>query len=301
MVENLKQTLGNDYNFESIYRALGISRQKFFSGQQRATIKSKSNDAIIALVNKWRENHNQMGSRAMYDSFKQAGIDIGIGITKFERLLSEYNLTVGKVRCFIPKTTDSKGVNKKYPNLTNGLIINDINQLIVSDITYFFISNKPYFLFLFKDVYSQRILSIVPSSNMQAENCMIAINEIVELRGEQSLINTILHTDNGGQYGAKKFVSIVTRLKMQISRAENCKQNGSAEQLNHIAKNMYLKHWSILSFEELVASCKKFKYLNNHERAIKQLGGLTPVNFEEQIKNLSLDKRLKKQMYDFSN
>lgn len=300
MLEKLRNTLAGVYSFEKIYDAIGVSRQQFFMAHNRSNFTEERDEYILSIVKEWRKNHSKMGSRATYNSLKQAGIELGIGVTKFEQLLSKNKLTVKRIKRFIPKTTDSSGVIRRHSNLTNGLTINDISQLIVSDITYFFIGKKPYFLFLFKDVYSQRVLSIIPSNNMEATNCLIALEEIVELRGEKALENAILHTDNGGQYESKKVLEVILKLKMRISRAANCKQNGSAEQLNHIAKNMYLKNWSISNFEELVFSCKKFKTLNNKERAIDQLGGLTPINFEAQLKKIPIEKRRKKTMHDFS-
>jgi len=170
----------------------------------------------------------------------------------------------------------------------------------VADITYFWINGKWYYLFIFKDVYSQRVLSIIPSRNMEATNCHIAFDQIVALRGKSALIGCIFHTDNGGQFDANELKSKLDNLDMKISRAACCEQNGSAEQINHIVKNMYLKNWSISSFEQLCEACKVFLELNNSQRAIKQLGYKTPLAFETAIAQIPFSKRKKKQLYDFN-
>jgi len=301
VVDELQQSLGAAYTNEAIYEALGKTRQGFSQSKQRADFCQENENLIISIVKNWRVNHPRMGSRTLHQSLKEAGIYLGIGITKFEQLLSKHHLTVGKIRRYGPKTTDSNGSDKDYPNLTNGLIINDINQLIVADITYFWIKGKWYYLFIFKDVYSQRVLSIIPSRNMEGINCHTALDQIVVLRGKAALIACILHTDNGSQFDANEFKSKLNKLSIKISRAEQCEQNGSAEQINHIVKNMYLKNWSISNFKELSEACKVFMELNNSQRAIKQLGYKTPLGFEAAIAQIPLSKRVKKQLYDFSN
>lgn len=299
MVDELQQSLGAVYTKQAIYEALGKTRQGFSQSKQRADFCLENENLIISIVINWRINHPRMGSRVMHQSLKEAGIYLGIGITKFEQLLSKYNLTVGKIKRYGPKTTDSNGSNKDYPNLTNGLIINDINQLIVADITYFWINGKWYYLFIFKDVYSQRVLCVIPSRNMEGVNCHTAFDKIVALRGKAALINCIFHSDNGGQFDANKFVARLVQLGIKISRAGHCEENGSAEQINHIIKNMYLNNWSISSFEELCEACKVFVKLNNSQRTIKQLGYKTPLAFEAAIAKIPLSKRIKKQLYDF--
>jgi len=301
VLQNLRHSLKGRFKYEQIYSALKISRQHYFQQQKNDNFYKDRDSRIIEIVKTWRINHPKMGSRSMYFSMKQCDIDLGIGVTKFEKLISENDLTVGKIKRYFPKTTDSRFSNKGYPNLTNGLVINNINQLIVADITYFHFANNWHYLFIFKDVYSQRILSIIPSLNMESANCLEAIGEIVELRGESSLEDCILHTDNGSQFDAKLFVkTLVIDLKMQISRSKESWQNGSAEQLNHVVKNMYLSNWKIPNFKQFCHACLRMKTFNNHQRAIEQLGYLTPVNFEKQIQTIAIEKRKQKIMYDFT-
>lgn len=300
-MEELRIQLEPQYSYQQMYKSIGQSRQSYFQSKLRNQKKEQIDSAILTIVRNWRKQHCKMGSRVMYKSLQAAGIELSIGITRFEKLLSAHGLTVKKFKTRFPKTTDSNGVNKFYPNLTNGLKINDINQLIVADITYIYILDNWHYLFIFKDVYSQRILSIIPSVNMFAENCVTAIHQIIALRGIENLKTTICHTDNGKQFDAKIFKSIIVdKVGMQISRAKTSQQNGSAEQLNHIVKNMYLSNWKINSYPQFIESCNRVKYLNNYERAIEQLGYKTPNQFEQEIKTLPIKKRKEKQLYDFS-
>jgi len=302
VLDELRDKLFPIYSYEQIYKSIGRSRQSYFQSKVRKASNDQLESVILTFVRNWRERHSKMGSRSMYKSMQCCGIELDIGITKFEQLMSKHNLTIRKFKSGYPKTTDSTGSNKHYPNLTNGLIVKDINELIVADITYIWVLGKWHYLFIFKDVYSQRILSIIPSWNMNTENCITALNEVIGLRGESSLVSCIFHSDNGKQFDAKAFKKILKdQLEMRISRSKTSQQNGSAEQVNHVAKNMYILNWQIGSFKDLENACQKFKYLNNHERAIKQLGYKTPVMFEKAIQSIPLEKRIKQQLYDFEN
>lgn len=79
----------------------------------------------------------------------------GIGINKFEQLVSSWDLKVRRYRSAI-KTTRSGRFN--YPNLTYGLELNFINQLWAGDITYFITPVATYYIGLIIDVYSRRVV-----------------------------------------------------------------------------------------------------------------------------------------------
>lgn len=256
-------------------------------------------DLIVSSVKTWRRSHPEMGSRVMYHSMHEAGFHIPVGITAFERLMSRAGLTVKKAKKYGPFTSDGKG-KKDYPNLANGLNLNGINQLLVADITYFWAEEQWCYLFVLKDVYSQRLISLIPSRTMKADNTVATIKDLVQLRGRENLQGSIHHSDNGSQYESKTFRNYLAKLKMKISRAGRCKENGSCEQMNHIIKNMYLRHFGIQTFDELRSACRRVKRLMNEQRAIEQLGNKTVNNFEKYIETLDHNQRPTKRLHDFS-
>lgn len=283
---------------EQLYELLNTSRQWYHQKLNRLDRTKVRELPIVELIKNWRKRHPQMSSRIMFYSLKCQGHDLSIGVNKFEKIVIKYGLGCGRIYSRKPKTSDGLG-REHYPNLTNGLIINDICKLMVGDITYFDINGKWHYIFTIKDVYSQLILSLVASRTLESKYVLMNIKDCIKQRGIALLIACILHSDNGSQYNSKLVKSKLGQLKIQISRAKNCHENGSAEQLNHIIKNMYLEHWSITTFEELKQACTELKYINNHERAIKQLGNLTPVAFEKYLKTIEPNQRPKKQMHDF--
>ena len=136
---------------------------------------------------------------------------------------------------------------------------------------------------------------------MKTENAIKTLIDLKRLHGKDVLNNCIHHSDNGSQYEADKYKSYLDTLKMKISRARSCEENGSSEQSNHIVKNMYLQHFGISTFPELQAACKKVKRLMNKERSIQIIGNSTVEGFEKSLIDLPLEKRMKKTMHDFDN
>lgn len=299
MIEKIKE-LDRAYTMETLYNYLGVSRQGVSQCKAREKVKANQNFLLLQKVLAYRENHPRMGSRPLYHTMKNAGEHIPIGITKFEQLLSKKSLTVGTIRSRYPKTSDGKG-KESYENLTNGLKLNGINQLIVADITYFDISECRTYIFTLKDVYSQRILSLRPSKDMYHENALLCLKDMMVERKSTSFTACVHHSDNGSQYNSQNYKRQLEVMKIQISRAGNCVENGSSEQLNHIAKNMYLTPWAIGTMKELQIACLKLKNLNNEQRAIQQLGNLSPAKFEKKINEMPVGLRPVKKMYDFAN
>lgn len=283
---------------ERMHQFLGTSRQWYSQYTLRQSDKNTEANRIVHQVKQWRKNHPKMGSRQMYYSLVNQGVELQVGINKFENIVSKHHLGAGTAKRFRPLTSDGKGKGR-YSNLTNGLIINDINCLIVGDITYFDINGKWFYIFTLKDVYSQFLLSLLAASSLEELHAIAALEECENIRGSMALKGCIHHSDNGSQYNGNAYKTRLSKLGMQISRADNCQQNGSAEQLNHIVKNMYLNQWSIGSLRELKQACKEVQYLNNHQRVILQLEQRTPADFEKHIQAVTADQRLKKKMYDF--
>ena len=254
---------------------------------------------MLSIARSWRDRHPKMGCRSLYYSIKSSGASMPMGVNAFERLMSREGLTVRRIKRSIPMTSDGKG-RKTYTNLTNGLILNGINQLVVADITHIRIEDQWHYLFCLKDVYSQRLISLTPSKDMRAEKAVATLQDLVKIRGKSSLKGCIHHSDNGSQYDAFIFLDRLSSLEMEVSRAENCIENGSSEQMHHITKNMYIKPAYVNSFEQLQQVCKRVKSLINHERAVKQLGYKTVVQFEQWIASIPEEERPEKILYDFN-
>ena len=284
---------------EQLYRVVGFSRQGLSQYLKDQTKSDQHRSAVIEVAKVWRGNHPGFSARTLFYSIKNHGLNVGVGINKFEKWIAEAGMNVRKSAKQVPITSDGKG-RKSFPNLTNGLIINGINQLIVGDITYYWVDGEWHYIFCLKDVYSQFILCLHPAKDLKVEQAVSCLQQCANIRGAQNLMGAIHHTDNGSQYDAIIYLKLLSDLGMLISRAKKCSENGSAEQLNDNIKNRYLIPWGVTTFSELVRACKKIQKLNNEQRAIKQLGNKSPIQFEQFIASIPVHLRPHKTMFDFT-
>lgn len=285
---------------EDLYKELDITRQGVFQFIKRDQLTKDHKELMDNIIKEVRVIHPMMGSRAIYYAAKNTlGKDLGIGVTAFEEYMSSTCQTINVRKKHWTKTSDGLG-KENYPNLINGLILNGYNQLIVGDITYYTVGNQQCYIFTLKEVYSQRILGVIPSKTLKVENAILCLESAFKQRKSDDLTGCIHHSDNGSQYNAGVYKSMILNSGLVISRAGNCLENGSAENLNNILKNMYLDHYSINTFAGLQRACKDLIGILNEQKPIKELGWLTPVQFEKIIKELPLDERPKKQLHDFT-
>lgn len=240
---------------------------------------------ILQKVYKARVRQNDLGARPLYYVLKITEI----GINRFEQLLAAKGLNVQLKRKRWIKTTD--GVHEEFDiNRVKGLSINDISKVIVGDITYFYTDNNVlYYIFSLKDAYSKRVIGIYGSERMTGEVGAKCLEEAIELRGEDNLQDCIHHTDAGSQYKSKVYKGTAPYLKWSI--AENCLENGMAEQLNFIIKSHYLRHYKVKDVKSLNRLLKQVQKIVNEERPVAALKYLTPVEFEKSIQQIPLELR----------
>jgi len=232
-----------------------------------------------------------MGSRVLYYRLKIADI----GVNKFEKILSKNGLCV-KVKRKRIVTTDGRHENSDR-NHINGITLTNINQVIAGDITYLLMRDKTYYIFTLKDMYSKRIIGLYGSDTMFSNNAIITLRQALKLRG-RSLEGCIHHTDAGSQYKSKVYKGLLVRTKMIRSIAQDCLQNGMSEQLNGVIKNDYMIS-EVKNVRDLNKQLNIIKYLINEERPVKSLNYMTPVEYEEWLREASDTPKVL--LHDFSD
>lgn len=284
------KVISGRYSNEEFLQSNGFSRQYVYKLRKSKGKKETMESVIIEKVDRVRRIHRNMGSRVMYHALS---ID-GIGVNKFEQIISKHGLTVKNRRRRIVTTN---GLQENWDkNLINGLTLNGINQVISGDITYFILKNKTYYIFTLKDMYSKRIVGLYGSDNMLAINAVKTLKQVIQLRGK-ALEKCIHHSDAGSQYKSRIYKSVLSKQKMKMSIAENALQNGMAEQLNGILKHDYLTK-EIKNVGDLNRVLSRIKSIINEQRPVKNLGYRTPAGFEDWL--LQTDKPPEIKLYDFT-
>lgn len=264
---------------ERFYELEGLSRQGYYQGLARQERIRKLMEQVESLVREYRKNKDRhAGSRSLYYNLGIKDL-FDIGVTKFERLMSEHGLTLAPYKSRLI-TTQSCARSRAYGDLSKGLIINGINQLVVGDLTYLIFANWVYYLFLLTDVYSARIVGWKLGQRMRAVEAHEALFQWAELRGAVNIKGSVHHTDGGSQYFSNLYLGSMNKFGLRISVANDCVDNGFAEQRNGLIKHHFVPTVRDLRPESLNKEMEGIMYFYNHERKQEALGWLSPVEFE---------------------
>jgi hypothetical protein len=274
----------------------GIKRQDYFRRRKRQIKQAFIETRTIEMVQAIRGQHPAMGARPMFHALKITGM----GINRFERLITESGLGTERKKLWI-KTTNSNHNYFKYGNLTNGLELNWIDQLWASDITYWIDGQTHYYLLFIMDVYSRRILGHTASQNMYAINNIKALGSSLQIRQANRFEKLVHHSDKGSQYCSLDYVKALQKAEITISMAGNSIENPYAERLNGTIKNDYLRYFDTGSFAKLSKALDRAVWLYNNERPHSELSYMAPVNYEKMILQQNKNETKTMVLYDFRN
>jgi transposase InsO family protein len=282
---------------EAFYRRVGITRQAHEQWQRRDLKRLSMTADLIKEVKQYRSSVDfRAGSRVLFYN-----LDIkeryDIGVTKYEQTLSKEGLSLPVVRVRVITTTSSKQ-SWNYRNLICGLNVSGINQVIVGDITYIRHRGSRYYLFSLKDIYSGRIVGWCLSTDMKTEHALEALKMVVDCRGERNMKNTIHHTDGGGQYFSGLFLKEALEKGIRMSRAKTCLENGYAEQLNAYIKHHLMPLVKSKNLNGMKKELSRLIHQYNYDRKQEELGWLSPVEFEQELKAGIIKETLV--LHDFS-
>jgi transposase InsO family protein len=275
-----------------VYKIAGISRQYHHKAEKKGLEDALLWQRLMEMVVEMRKEYPRSSARKIH---KKLRIN-EVGINRFEQYVSLQGLSVKRQRSFI-KTTHPGPVC--YPNLVNGLEIDDTNQLWVSDITYFITDHTTFYIVILLDVYSRRIIGYSCSDNLLAVNNQKALKMAFELRGQKEYDNLIHHSDKGSQYGANCYTKMLNDAEIEISMCNNCLENPYAERINGIIKNDYLIAYKINTLADLQRAMRKSVMLYNNYPHGKLLHQQSPMEFEENLRRNSGQSHEIMKLYDF--
>ena len=153
-----------------------------------------------------------------------------------------------------PRLTVPRKEHKKYPYLLSGKVIRYPNQVWASDISYCRLPGGHVYLTVILDLYSRKVLSWRLSNTLDAEFCVEALEEAIELYG----VPVIFNTDQGCQYTSEAFAGVLKRHKIEIS------MSGKGRALD----NVYVERlWRSLKYEDI--------YLKSYETMTELRAGIT--------------------------
>jgi len=269
---------------------LGITKQAVHQRSQRTELFNTKLAGLVELVDELRKEHPGCGVEKMYRILKPDFI----GRDKFINIFINIGYRVKRLKNYVRTTIPT---HLKYPNLIEGMLVNNANQLWQSDITYFYLNGKFYYIVMILDVYTRKIIGHKVSDNMRAEANIAVLKQAVKGQGA-SLGGLIHHSDRGSQYVDKDYLQLLVDNKIIVSMGLKAQDNAYAERINGIIKNEYLKRWEIKSFSDLKRKLNKAVKHYNEKRFHSSLPkNLSPMNFEKSLLGLYSQKRPKVIIY----
>jgi len=241
---------------------------------------------LLPIIRQIRDKNPRLSCREIYYMLlpKYTGRD------RFEAFCFDHGLKLEVTRNW-HRTTDSLGVIR-FPNLLLDLDeLTGVNQVWVSDITYYQINKEVFYLTFITDLYSRAIVGYCSSESLLTEETtLVALKMALKARNIGKNSGLIIHSDGGGQYYCKEFISITNQYGMRNSMGKNVFENPHAERVNGTIKNDYLIPYLPKNFEELGKMLTKVVNLYNTFRPHKSLKKLAPYVFENMINRGLLTK-----------
>lgn len=219
------------------YQAIGISKQAVHKYLERSDKHQEEQMQLLGIIHDIRKDHPSMGMRDLYYKIRPTTM----GRDAFERFCKSMGLMSSLPRSY-RRTTDSSGVIR-FDNLMMDQLITDIDQIWQSDITYYELNGSFYYITFILDAFSRRIIGHNTSERLHTEHTTLpALKMAIKTRGEKKLEGLIFHSDGGGQYYDKNFLSLTRKYEIRNSMCEYAWENGKAERINGVIKNNYLRH-----------------------------------------------------------
>lgn len=210
-----------------------------------------------------------------------------IGRFKVRRLMKEAGLISKQGGAHKYKLASHE--RPEIPNiLERKFNVNQVNEVWCGDITYIWAGSKWCYLAVVLDLYSRCVVGWAISRHPDASLVIKALDNAYEQRGRPKGI--LFHSDQGSQYGSKKFRQRLWRYKMKqsMSRRGNCWDNAPMERVFRSLKSEWVPKQGYVNMEE--ASKDISQYLMgyyNWERPHQYNDGVPPGEAEKQVNFMS--------------
>lgn len=163
---------------------------------------------VINLIDEIYTAHPYFGTRRMIKELEDHSVYIG------RQQVRSYYKILG-LEAVYPKINLSKRnhEHKIYPYLLRHLPITRANQVWSADVTYIRLRHGFVYLVAIIDWYSRYIISWKLSTTLHQDFCIEALQEALDRYPQPEIFNT----DQGVQFTAQSFVSLLTKYRISIS------------------------------------------------------------------------------------
>ena len=263
-----------------LYNTVGISKQAVHQYAVRQAVFDQQLSRLVLEADELRKDHPGCGVRKIYNTLKPDFI----GRDRFMDTFMQLGYRLRRNKNYRRTTFSS---NIYYPNLIKGVSVTRPSTIWQSDITYIYVDDRFYYVVFILDVYTKKIVGYQVSNHMRATaNVKALMMALKDYPAPQ-----IHHSDRGSQYTYKEYISLLRENGCSLSMALTAQDNAYAERINRTIKEEYIDYWKPKDFKQLKRYVKKAVANYNDKRVHKNLGYLTPKQFELQWSTLESHHR----------
>lgn len=263
---------------EPLCRMFGKSRQAYYQKEMHLSETGQTEEIVLELVAQVRRELPGLGLHKLYRCLYQPlrTNKIAMGRDKLNKLLRNHGLLITHKKRSA-RTTNSKHMFRRYPDLAKDLEAIRSEQLWVADITYICISYDFNYLSLITDAYSKKIMGYCLHPYLTNEGTINALN--MAIRNRSGNLALTHHSDRGVQYCSFDYVRLLNKEKISISMTQNGEayENPIAERINGILKTEFHLNRIFKSRSEALLAVKMAIEAYNNIRPHMSCGYLTPT------------------------
>lgn len=250
-------------------RLLGIHRSSIYYDPQPET---EENLQFMRLMDEEHLKHPARGSRQMIDFLEDQGFMVNR--KRVQRLMRKMGIEGMSPR---RRTTLRNAGHQVFPYLLRDLKIERPNQVWCSDITYIPMRHGFMYLVAVLDWYSRHVLSWRLSNSMDADFCVEALDDALQLATPE-----IFNTDQGSQFTSREHTEKLKTYGVAIS------MDGKGRAIDNV---MIERLWRTVKYEEV--------YLKEYATGTDLYKGLRSYFdfYAHERKHSSLDRQTPAEVY----
>ena len=265
------------------HRDVSVSRQCALLDVARSSAyytpddsQSTENLALMRVIDEIYLGRPYYGSPSITDELRCLGY--AVNHKRVERLMQVMGLQAVVPG---PHTSRPHPENRVYPYLLGDVDVTAPDQVWCADITYVPMSKGFMYLVAVMDWYSRYVLAWDVSNTMEAEFCVAALREALQVARPG-----IFNTDQGSQFTSDEFVGTLSKADVRIS------MDGRGRALD----NVFIERlWRTVKYEDIYLRAyadghalrrglQDYFHFYNHQRRHTSLGKLTPAQCYTRIR-----------------
>ncbi len=260
------------YSVQVSCAVVGLSRSSYYY-RAKAVDEAELEAAIEDIAGQFPT----YGTRRVAQQLRRPPYELRVNRKRVRRIMATRGL-LRPVKRRQRRTTHSQHPYPRYPNLVQGLDITRPDQVWVSDLTYIRLRDDVVYLAILMDVFTRALRGWALSRSLDQELTLMALRKALATH-----VPEIHHSDQGVQYAATAYVTLLQAHGVQISMAAvgRAEENGYAERVIRTIKEeeVYLSEY--VDFADAVRQIGHFiEEVYMTKRIHSSLGYVTPAEFE---------------------